>query len=153
LDEEKIILIRQSFDDFDHYQETAPKWSLDFKQLDSGQFHGDLLLLDANNVQLAATRYNRLFDQSGVTPEGFRSFAIPFGNSELLIWRGHRLHKNNMVVFPDSREVDAVSEPGFSTYTISIANESIAEYFDRNHLNKQDILNIGMASLIFLKPQ
>lgn len=127
---ENIILLRQRFDDFDHYQETAHRWSLDFKQMDNGRFQGDLILLDVNKIQLASTVYNRKFEQGGITPKGFRSFAIPFDNPELLIWRGKRLSNNNMVVFPKSREVNAISEPGFSVYTISLAQEIIDSYIE-----------------------
>ena len=65
------------FDDFETFKKAASRWSLEFKQLDSGRFYGDITLLDSPQVQIGTTNLNRKLDQRGITPAGYRTFIIP----------------------------------------------------------------------------
>lgn len=128
----EAIFIRQKFNDFDHLQSVAPKWSLDFKQLDSGRFFGELMVVDFNDVQFGATLLNRHFQQGGETPKGFRTIAIPADDQQSIVARGQKVGINDLMVFPASRDVDAISLPGFNVFIVSIS-DTIIEEFIRSH--------------------
>ena len=138
---ENIILIRQKFDDFDHLLEVAPKWNLNFKQLDRGNFSGELFLVDLGDLQVSLSSYSRKFDQEGATPNGYRTIALLASMDQQIIWRGKQVSGKNLLVFPESGEVDALSYPGFKVYTIAISNKMIKEYLEREGINDKQLFS------------
>jgi len=128
----EAIFIRQKFNDFDHLQSVAPKWSLAFKQLDSGKFFGELMVVDFHDVQFGATSLNRHFQQGGETPKGFRTIAIAADGQQSIVARGQKVGINDLMVFPEGRDVDAISLPGFNVFIVSIS-DTIIEDFIRSH--------------------
>lgn len=155
-----IIYLNQKFIDFDQFNEAIKKWTLDFKQLDSGRFIGELTILDLNKVQVLSAQFNRKFDQKGATPQGFKTFAIPADNNQSFIWRNSKVHSNNILVFPKSGELDASTPAGFNVYTISIAdkiledfNESL-NYDNINLIDKEiEVFELNAQSINTLRNQ
>ena len=143
-----IILIRQQFNDFDHLLEVAPKWSLNFKQLDKGRFSGELMMVDLDEVQIGLSSFSRKFDQEGNTPSGYRTIALLSSMDQQIIWRGQKVTGKNLLVFPESGEVIAVSNPGFKVYTISIANNIVQQYLEQECIDekKMSIPNEGIVT-------
>lgn len=59
------ILVDRSFDDFDDLTAEARHWDLDFRQLDRGQFHGEIMQLMVGRIQVAEARFERSLQQLG----------------------------------------------------------------------------------------
>ena len=149
---QNIIYIRQKFDDFELLKETASSWNLEFSQLDSGKFSGELMLLNMPEFQLSFSSFNRQFNQKGATPCGYRTFAIPADKHQSFRWKNHEVNGNNMIIFPESGELDAHSFPGFKAYTISIANDLIEDFINANE--STDLVSIkDMGEVLELAPQ
>lgn len=132
-----VIFIKQDFNDVDHLLEVAPDWNLKFRQLDSGLFKGELQHVSIGDLHLGLSKFNRKFDQEGLTPNRYRTIALLSSREQELIWRGKRVSGKNIMVFPESGEVDALSFPGFKVYTIAISNATINEYLITEGLNNQ----------------
>ena len=131
------IYIREKFNDFESFKEAALKWSLDFNQLDSGKFKGEMILMDLGDLHILSAKLNRHFDQRGTTPSGYRTFAVPADNNQAFKWRGYDVTSKNVMLFPKSGEIDAITYPGFNVFTISIADE-IIERFKSDNPNMPD---------------
>jgi AraC family ethanolamine operon transcriptional activator len=121
----QFIYVQQQFQEFDHFREAVKKWNLNFNQLDSGKFWGEMILLEVDSLQLISAEFNRKFDQQGSTPQGYRTFGIPANQNQSFRWRGCDVNSNNLMIFPVSGEIDATTHPGFKVYTVSIANSWI----------------------------
>ena len=139
MNEENIILIRQKFDDFDQLLEVAPKWNLNFKQLDRGNFCGELFLVDLGDLQVSLSSFNRKFDQEGTTPTGYRTFAVLASMDQQIIWRGKQVSGKNLLVFPQTNEVDALSYPGFKVYNIAISIEKVRDFLNVHDLDEEKV--------------
>jgi AraC family ethanolamine operon transcriptional activator len=146
----EAVFIRQKFNDFDHLQSVAPKWSLDFKQLDSGRFFGELMIVDFNELQFGTTLLNRHFQQGGETPRGYRTIAIAADSQQSIVVRGQTVGKNDLMVFPESRDVDAISLPGFNVFIVSISNTLIENFISSHEPNSDRTLKME-AGLVSLK--
>jgi AraC-like DNA-binding protein len=126
-----ITFLHLEFDDFETFRDAAARWSLDFKQLDSGSFIGDISLLDSQKIQIGTTTLNRKLDQRGITPNGYRTFIVPkqkLGGS--YIWRGYEVSENELLIQPKTREFASITNPGWGIYTISIAEDLVVDFFE-----------------------
>lgn len=139
--ENNNIYLHQKFDDFEQVKEAAAQWSLDFKQLDSGNFKGELMLLDLNDLQLLSAKFNRHIDQQGITPLGYRTFSIPADNKQSFKWRGLDVSSNSLMIFPKSGELDAITYSGFNILTISIADKIVEEFIGSLDVNIPNLLD------------
>ncbi len=81
---EDIVFIREVFNDLEQLKLAAKKWRLNFRQLDAGTLEGEMMILDTGQVQLGTITVNRQFEQRGITPEGYRTFAIPADSKQYL---------------------------------------------------------------------
>jgi AraC family ethanolamine operon transcriptional activator len=126
-----ITFSHLAFDDFETFKEAAARWSLDFKQLDSGRFVGDISVLDSQQIQIGTTTLNRKLDQHGITPAGYRTFIVPkkiLGGS--YVWRGYEVSENELLIQPKTREFASITNPGWGIYTVSIAEDLVADFFE-----------------------
>ena len=150
--ENNIYYVHQNFDDFEHIKEVAINWNLDFNQLDAGRFNGHLSMLNINDLQIISAKFNRHFDQKGITPKGFRTFSIPAEKQQSFKWRNIDVNSNDLMIFPKSREIDAVTMPGFDVFTVSIADE-IIELFSKSSEGESFNFLKQEAEIIHLQPQ
>lgn len=127
-----ITYLGLEFNDFETFKDAASKWSLEFKQLDSGSFFGDISLLDSLEVQVGTTNVNRKLDQRGITPAGYRTFIIPKKDlGGQYIWRGHEVSENELLIQPKTGEFSSISDPGWGIYTVSIAENLVLTYLEK----------------------
>ena len=146
----EAVFIRQKFNDFDHLQSVAPKWSLDFKQLDSGKFFGELMVVDFDDIQFGSTTLNRHFQQGGETPIGYRTIALAADSQQRIVVRGQDVGKNDLMVFPENRTVDAISLPGFNVFIVSISDTLIEDFISFHDPYSREALKLE-AGLVSLK--
>jgi AraC-like DNA-binding protein len=116
---------QQRFDDVDSFQNALALWDLSFQQLDRGKFYADLTHFESPGLLLTRSRFNRKVLQNGSHPAGYRTFGIPAHDTLQLRWRGRDCCGRSLMLFPESRELDSVSEAGFEVYTVSIPQMEI----------------------------
>ena len=137
-----ITFLHLEFSDFETFMEAAAKWSLEFKQLDSGKFFGDISVLDSPQIQIGTTNLDRKLDQHGITPPGYKTFIVPKKNfGGRYIWRGHEVSENELLIQPKSREFFSITNPGWGIYTISLAEDIVLNFFEKLDITDSRVLN------------
>lgn len=114
------FFVDASFDDFDAFADAARAWQLDFMQLDRGGFQGILQQCGVAGAQIGRARFNRKLEQHGESPKGMRTFVIPVNRDLALNWRRQDVGGNHLLVFPDAREMQSVSNDSFDVVTFSL---------------------------------
>ena len=123
----QLYAFHRAFYDFDELTEAARAWSLEFSQLDRGQFSGELVQIGNERLNLTRARFNRHLFQKGVPPEGLRTFALPADDGQQFIWRRKKVRGEHVLSFPEGGELDAVSQPGFQVFTLSFSEDILAD--------------------------
>jgi AraC family transcriptional regulator, ethanolamine operon transcriptional activator len=119
----ELYLIDLKFKDFEDFTDTVRNWNLEFRQLDRGQFQGDLFQAGIGAVHFGYTELNRHLDQYGGCPKGMRTLVVPAAADQSFRSRGQEITGNKIAIFPKSGELDGVSTSGFKVFTISIPEE------------------------------
>ncbi|MCP4405582.1 MAG: hypothetical protein GY801_50800 [bacterium] len=124
----KIFFSRRRFDDFEELAESTQGWSLEFRKIDAGLFTGDLMQLKSGPVLLSRFSINsRLILQGSEPQAGFRRFGIPVGIHQASLWRGKKLEKKTIQIYPDGGELEGTSAPNLTTFIALISEERLAE--------------------------
>ncbi len=118
---------RRHFNDFDTFSESIHDWDLGFQQLDRGAFKGDLLQLKSGPVLLSRFSFNRRLELRGTTHQRFRTFGIPIEIRPAMTWRGKIFTRRTVQCYPPNSELEGTAPPGFTTFTLSISEERLAE--------------------------
>jgi AraC-like DNA-binding protein len=136
--ESQAFLVRQRFHDLDELAQVARAWDIDFRRVDRGPFEGDVVQVGSERVQLARARLRGSVHQTGSTPAGYRTFAIPVTRDIRLFWRGHAIGPDQIMVFPRSRELDSASHPDFDMLTVSVTQDDLDHAAERASLPSLD---------------
>jgi AraC family ethanolamine operon transcriptional activator len=120
-------VFHRAFHNFDELTEAARAWDLEFSQLDRGLFHGELVQLGNERLNISTARFNRHIFQKGVPPQGLRTFVIPADSTQQFLWRRKEVTGEQVLAFPKDGELDAVSQPGFQVFTLSFSEDILAE--------------------------
>jgi AraC family transcriptional regulator, ethanolamine operon transcriptional activator len=140
------IILDTQFKDFEHFVEEIQYWDLDFRLLGTGGFKGSLKQLLSPKVLLTYARLNRGVDQVGSTPPGFKTFVIIGQSCNGFRWRHHQVNQNDLLIFPNSSELHAVSSADFEVFTVSIHMDYIEQLINVFGLcaisNKQEIVHM-----------
>lgn len=123
-----INVLNYEFNDLDYFKQAISNWALDFRQLDSGRFESKLMILETHQIQIGTTTFNRKFDQNGISPAGFRTFALTSTREQSYWWRGYKVKGNDLLIHPKSGECQSISDPGWGIFTIAISEKSIEQY-------------------------
>lgn len=119
-------VLQRTFGDVDDLAAEARQWDLDFRQLDRGKFHGEVLQFAASGVHISDACFSRSLNQKGSPPEGMRTVAVPARRDLRLNWRGKVVDGQSLMLFPLGSELSSVSEPGFHIYTCSFPAELLS---------------------------
>ena len=114
------ILLNSQFRNIDLFMDEIREWELDFKILVPGGFEANVVQLYSNDVLISYAKFNSSIHQEGVTPLGYRTFVVIGPNCDGFWWLGQHVAKNDLLVFPNSNELYAVTTEDFEVYTISI---------------------------------
>ena len=123
--ESRVFLVRHRFRDLDELAQVARAWDIDFRRVDRGPFEGDVIQMGSERVQLGRARLRGSVHQTGSTPAGYRTLAIPATRDIRLFWRGHEIGPDQIMVFPHSRELDSASHPDFDMLTVSVTQDDL----------------------------
>jgi AraC family ethanolamine operon transcriptional activator len=131
------ILLHRRFDDFDDLAFATRHWDLDLMQLDRGEFEGEIMQITSSDILFSEARFGRTLTQHGSAPLGVRTFAVPAAPDVRFKWRGREVGPNDLLIFPHSGELYAISGPDFHVFTISLPEsvlERVAELTDAGGL-------------------
>lgn len=112
------------------------KWDLPFKKLSIGSFHGATYSINLGVVQMVEGRFSGTLLQDGLTPVGYKTFAIPAIDSQAFWWHYRKVDHNHLLVFPKNRKLKCISYDGFHVYTLSIQDQYLKQMCDKNGFNR-----------------
>ena len=144
--------------DFDEFTELTRDWDIDFKQLESGLFNGEILQYIHGSTQFLYARLNRRIEQLGSPPRGFRTFAIPAVSRIHLRWCGMSVPEDSVLVFQPHRGLDCVSWDDFKMNAFSISESRLYQLCDDlgfsslpEKIDRSDIIQCQADSLAKLR--
>jgi AraC-like DNA-binding protein len=124
------ILLSQSFDSFEELATLAHAWDTDFRQICRSEGGHRLLQVMIDGLLMSRARFGCQVDQRGTTPRDFRTFALPEENCPPLHWFGRRVGPNDLLIFPEHGEIEAITRPGFYIHTVAIPMQKLASFFE-----------------------
>ena len=81
----------------------------------------------AGAVHIAEAAFGRKIIQHGSSPAGLRTIGVLADPKIELVWRGHRVSGDDLLVFPYSGELFSVSEADFHVFTCSFPESLLSE--------------------------
>lgn len=126
------ILKAQHFDSFEELADIATFWNADFRQISPEESKSVFFQAMFGPLLLSHGRFGCFVEQRGETPAGMLTFAIPDPASPPMRWFGHTINSDTLLLFPQHREIEVFSRPGFSTMTFSIQESSLKAFFDKH---------------------
>ena len=103
--------------------EDIREWDLDFKILKPGGFNACVVQLLSDEVLVSYAKLSSSIHQEGISPTGYRTFVVLNSNCKGFWWLGHRVNKDDLLVFPKNNELFCMSWDDFEVYTISVNTE------------------------------
>ena len=105
------------------------------RKLDTDPFMGDLMQLKSGPVLLSRFFLSsRLAIQGNEPQSGFRRFGIPIDIHQATLWRGKKLEKKTIQIYPSGGEFDGSSSPNLTTFILLISEERLTELSQTLHV-------------------
>ncbi len=147
------IIRNEVFDDLHKLESNLYQWEMVFKKISIGKFHGSLCAIDMGVIQLIDARMSGTLFQSGYSPEGYNTIAIPAIDTQSFWWHYRKVNNTSLLLFPDNRLLNAVSYDGFHVYIISIEKEFLKELIHKYDLDPVRENFTGDAKVITMGKQ
>ncbi len=127
--------VRQSFQagSIDEFNETMKSagWDLEFMQLDRGAKTARAATLATPNVVVLEAEFNNKIHQRGIAPQGYFTFGMPSRHQPDLYFGAREVASESMMVLTSPSGFDAVTESGYTAYTVSIADQHLQDVCQR----------------------
>lgn len=120
------IYTNNLFNDFDLYAHFIEQADIEYAQLSSGQFKGELRQLFYGPIILSCHSMNQTILQRGKGVEGFTTFLIPGNMNQDFIWRKNRLRGNIIGILKSGMEHNCVTKTDFFGAPVSIENNYLS---------------------------
>ena len=146
-------IVYRRFDDFEMLSDTIQGWDLELFKLESGTFFGEFFQILSPEVLLTGGFFSSRLRQRGAPPAGYRTFAVSAREPFRMVWRGHQVTENDLLIFPPGGELAAFSSPGFSVYTLSVKESMLAEWMNPGVLEGIEVLPCIPRSINRLRSQ
>ena len=111
-------------------------WELETRQLQSGILKGIFDFRDTEDISVVSTFFSHRIEQMGNSPEKHFTFSITADVNSCFKWRGYNISPNNIMIFPVSGELNAVTQPNFHVFIISVKIDFLEHLITINNLNK-----------------
>lgn len=118
--------VRSHFGDIDEFTDAADSWDADFRQLDPGPLRAEMDQIQLPGLLVISAHFDRVIDQTGASPWGARTFALPGRNGAMMRWCGYDMGRTSVMTFAADGEFSALSRPTFDITTFSIADEQLS---------------------------
>ena len=139
------VILDTHFRTLEHLVVEVAHWDLDFRLMDSGGFSGHVKQLASRDVLVTYARFLKGLDQAGSTPPGYKTFVIPGNSCNGFWWRGYRVSRDDLLIFPDSNELRSASHADFEVFTISLRTAYLEQLMhelgiDSSTNNRQEVI-------------
>jgi len=121
------FILKNRFNDLDEFLTTIRGWNLNWSQLKSGKFRGELFQLGFGDSLFTRGKFNLPFRQRDGAPNGLWTFAIMTNASSPALWRNREISDEAMMILPPGSEGDVVSRPEYDVYTLSFPEKVLTD--------------------------
>jgi len=118
-------VLDNQFSDIEPLTEAIRAWDLELRLMEKGGFGAKLKQVAGPDLLITAARFGSRLHQSGSTPPGYRTFALPGEGCSEFWWLGYAVDDLSILRFGKDGELHAVSTGGFAVYTVSIRQHFI----------------------------
>lgn len=125
------ILLSTSFGSFEELAALVHAWDTDFRQLRRSEGGHRLLHVEVDGLLMSRAQFGCHVNQRGATPRGFRTYALLEESCPPVYWFGRKVGPDDLLIFPDNGEIEAISRPGFCHHTVPIMTDELADFFER----------------------
>ena len=119
-------VLSAGFADFEEFAAATRGWDLEFRQLDAGASPSELSQIVTPELNVMRARMSRRYFQAGAAPPGARTVALVEELSGGVAWCGRRVLPSSLQTFRNDGDFEAVSDPGFEVYTITVQADLLA---------------------------
>ena len=124
-------IIKNSFTDFNIYNNTIKDWHLEYNILSSNDFFADLNLFQDQQFGLTRLKLKGKLVHTGLSPNGYRTFIIPVNYNNKFIYFDRGTSGNELIIFPKNNKINAVTFNNFEAFIISIENSFLKEKLEQ----------------------
>lgn len=110
-------------------------WELETRQLQSGILKGIFDFRNTEELSLMSTSFSHRIEQMGNSPKDYFTFSITADTISNFKWRGYDINPNNIMMFPLSGELNAITQADFNVYIISIKIDFLEHLIAINNLH------------------
>ncbi len=142
------FVFKKRFNDLDEFLSTIRGWNLDWTQLKSGKFSGELLQLGLGDFLFTRGKFNLPFRQRDGAPDGLWTFAIMTNTSSPALWRNREISDETVMILPPDSEGDVVSRPGYDVYTLSFTEKVLSDTAQIAGIRYPQSLTEGARTLV-----
>ena len=145
-------IIKETFTDFDLYNQTIKDWHLEYNILSNKDFMATLNMFSDDLFAISRISLQGKLVHNGFAPDGFRSFIIPinYGNKFLFFNKGY--DGKELLIFPKNNELNAVTFNNFDAFVISIENNFLKSKLEKIDFFKcEEIFGENEVSLFLTK--
>ena len=133
-------IIKQIFTDFDIYNAAIENWQLEYNILSHQDFRASLNMFSDTFFAISRISLQGKLVHRGFAPIGFRTFIIPINYNDKFIWYNKGASGNELLIFPKSGELNAVTFNNFDAIIVSIENNLLEDKLKGMDFYKQDIV-------------
>jgi hypothetical protein len=143
-----FFVLKSRFHDLDEFLAAIRGWNLDWTQLKSGEFKGELLQIGFGDFLFTRGKFNLPFRQRDSAPEGLWTFAIMTDTSSPARWRNREISDEAVMILPPESEGDVVSRPGYDVYTLSFTEKILSDTSKISGFRDPQFLTEGARTLV-----
>lgn len=126
------ILVNHALESFEQFSEMAVSWQAEFRQLNTAERRTVIFQAQLGSILFSNARLGCVAEQRGTTPQGMRTFAIPYADSPPMNWFRHHVDSDSLLLFPGEGDIDVISQSGFGVSTFSVPDEILRHWLDQS---------------------
>ncbi len=119
----RVWSVHGEFKEFGHLADAVSDWDLSWQQIDDGPLDAHLAQVGHESAVIGRVRFNRRFLQCGSSPANSLTFAVLGEGVEGVRWCSTDVDAAMILPFP--YDYEAISQPGFNSFTVSCAEEAV----------------------------
>lgn len=127
-------VIKGIFNEFEFFNYLVKSWDLDFTLLSKGGFHADFEMTNNNDISISRVSLHGKILQNGLTPANSISFVIPNNFTAKFDWLNKDVDGSQLLIFPKSRELRAISMNDFDVYVFTVSHFLIDSLIEKNKI-------------------
>ena len=137
--------VSHNFDNFEVFHSFPHGWDALFDSPDRANCTVYLGHSLAPGVLINHCAISHASIQQGTTPTGMRTFALPLSLGGPLFWRKYEISENHLMVFPEDRELQAMSGGSCDIPTLSLDQQLVDDYLSQSGMDATGLFSTERA--------